>query len=181
MNDPLQIHPDDAAFGRILSNHLVRYPLMQMSDLYKLIHQAAMGSEHAVSDVGSVQAWLDREIQDLGPGPADPLLDLISGDGRIVRVHLRPYVQTHSDLMLLLQAFVRTANHHRGDTAHLKAYLALAEEMASAGWLPFAQRELAGFFADLAGRGYPAVHHSTAYKTAYHPAYRVVAREFLRL
>ena len=36
--------------GSLLRNHFNRYPLMQVQDVYKLLHQAAMGSEHAVVD-----------------------------------------------------------------------------------------------------------------------------------
>jgi len=32
----------------ILLNHLKRYPLMAIEDIYKLCHQAAMGPEHLI-------------------------------------------------------------------------------------------------------------------------------------
>jgi len=38
-------------FQQILTDHLARYPLMRVEDIYKLVHQASLGSEHAVSDV----------------------------------------------------------------------------------------------------------------------------------
>src|SRR5512136_1192132 len=125
----------------ILSDHIARYPLMQVRDLYKLIHQAALGSEHAVRDLESARAWLDRELKDLGPGPADPLIDPISADGRIVRVHLRPFLHAHGDLTALLDAFVRTANEYRGDTKRLPEYATAAQQMAQAGLLPFVQTD----------------------------------------
>jgi hypothetical protein len=31
----------------VLHSHIARYPALQIQDLYKLLHQAAMGSEHA--------------------------------------------------------------------------------------------------------------------------------------
>jgi len=179
MNAHAQLQSDDAAFRRILGDQLARYPLMQVQDLYKLIHQAAMGSEHAVRDVASAQAWLDREVRELGEGPAEPALDPISGDGQIVRVHLRPYIQMQGDLDLLLRAFVRTANEYRGEVARLRAYAASAGQMADAGLMPFAGAQWAEFCATLGREGYPAMHHSTVYEAAYHPAYRVVAREFV--
>ena len=34
----------------VLPAHFSRYPAMKIQDIYKLIHQAALGSEHAVSN-----------------------------------------------------------------------------------------------------------------------------------
>ena len=76
--------------NKILQDHLARYPKMQARDVYKLLHQAAMGSEHAVTDIASARAWLERELAEIGPGPAEPLVDPISPDGQIARIHLRP-------------------------------------------------------------------------------------------
>jgi hypothetical protein len=176
-----QINPGAGAFRRILSDQIARYPLMQVRDLYKLIHQAALGSEHAVRDPNSARAWFDREVKELGPGPADPMIDPISADGRIVRVHLRPFIQAGGDLEMLLDAFVRTANEYRGEITHLHEYVTAARQMAHAGLLPFAPTDLDEFFATMKKEQYPAAHHSSVYEATYHPAYRVVARDYLSL
>src|SRR3954454_8185237 len=78
--------------SQLLSSHLQRYPRMQLEDIYKLLHQAAMGPEHAVQDPALARARLLEEMQQLTSSPADPLVDPISPDGRLARVHLRAYV-----------------------------------------------------------------------------------------
>jgi len=88
---------------------------MQIQDVYKLLHQAAMGSEHAVSNPESARGWLIRELAEMGEGVPEPLIDPISPDDEIVRVHMRPYVAAGYDPDLLLDAFIRTANEYRGD------------------------------------------------------------------
>jgi len=45
--------------------------------------------------------------------------------------------------------------------------------------LPLTGIELGGFFSKMEGNRFPKVHHSKAYKAAYHPAYRVIVRGFL--
>ena len=80
-----------ASFWSLLLGQARRYPLMEVDDLYKLLHQAALGSEHAVADQDSVQKALDAEFASLGPGGDEPLIEPISPDGQIARVHLRTY------------------------------------------------------------------------------------------
>jgi hypothetical protein len=153
---------------------------MQVEDAYKLVHQASLGSEHAVSDVARAREWLTHELAHLGEGPAEPILDPISADDRILRVHLRPYVANGGDPVRLLDAFVRTANDFQGSTDQLRIYWACVERMASAGHLPFSQALVREYAVRMEALNYPAVHHSDAYRAAYRPAYRVIARDFLK-
>jgi hypothetical protein len=166
-------------FQQILTDHLARYPLMQAEDVYKLVHQAGLGSEHAVTDVARAREWLAHELAHLGEGPVEPVLDPISADGRILRVHLRPYVANGGDPARLLNAFVRTANNFQGSTDQLRIDWAYVEQMAVAGHLPFSQAVVREYAVRMEALNYPAVHHSDAYRTAYRPAYRVIARDFL--
>jgi hypothetical protein len=164
---------------RILADHARRYPRMQIADLYKLLHQAAMGSEHAVSDKEGVRAWLERELATMGPGAEEPLVDPISPGGEIVRVHLRPFVAAGYDPEGLLDAFLRTAREWQGSVERLRLYWAAAEQMVTLGQLRFAQEQIVDFGQHLASQGFPAAHHSAAYQQAYRPAYRVVVRACL--
>jgi hypothetical protein len=163
----------------ILFDHNRRYPLWTVKDLYKLVHQAALGSEHALSDEARVRRWLSEELARLGPGPGDPLIDPISPDGRIVRVHLRPFKTLHLDPEALLSAFIRTAREFPPSPSRLGEYSAAAARLATEGELPFDTSQVSTFFAEMQAASYPAAHHSPAYVAAYHPAYRVIARELL--
>jgi hypothetical protein len=178
----LETFPDftDRVLSQILLAHATRYPLLQAQDVYKLLHQTTMGSEHAVRDAETARAWLERDSSDLRDGPVDPLFDLISPDKRIARIHLRPYLQTSRNLETLLEAFIRTANEYRGDKPRLENYLGHALQLAREGRLPVAAKQLETLVESLRQDGYPAVHHSRVYEEAYHPAYRVVAVEFFR-
>lgn len=167
------------AFAAIVLAHLVRYPAMQLEDAYKLAHQACLGSEHAVRDRAHAERWLERELAQLGDGPQEPVVDPIAPDGRIARVHLRPFLAVGGDATELLDAFVRTANGFRGSHERLRSSWAIVEGLAADGSLPFSRADTEAFRRRMEDAGFPAVHHSAAYGAAYRPAYRVVARPFL--
>jgi hypothetical protein len=164
---------------QILTNHFARTPAMQAQDVYKLLFQAALGSEHAVDDEKSVRVWLARELIEMGTDPDDPLLDPISPDGQILRVHLRPYLRSGKDLEILLQAFIRTGSEWRASTETLKAYGGQAAHLLQAGTGSIRPEDFEAYFADMEKQGFPAVHHSVEYTRLYRPAYRVVASQFL--
>jgi hypothetical protein len=172
---------EEMAFWQILVNQVNRYPRLEPRDLYKLAHQAALGSEHALTDVAEVRRWLERELLEMGPGPADPLLDPIGADGGIIRLHLRPYVAMGGTPEVLLDAFVNTAQEYHGSIETLRRYLRYAVKIDLGGDLPFPVEALMNFFAHMENKGFPAAHHSQQYEQAYRPAYRVVHRMYLKL
>ncbi len=171
--------PDAAEWRVVISAHVSRYPEMGAADLYKLLHQGAMGSEHAVESVEAARQWMDDEVATLGDGPLEPLVDTIAPAGAHIRVHLRPFIEYGGDPVALLSAFVRTANAGTGSEETLSCALDTALAMARDGRLPWDEAELARYFDDRRHEGNPAVHHSDDFESLYRPAYRVVAAEFL--
>jgi hypothetical protein len=163
----------------ILIDHARRYPQWAMDDLYKLIYQAAMGSEHGMSNESSTRDWLMQELAHLGPGPDEPLVDPISPDGCIVRVHLRPFAILQFQPEPLLQAFIRTAREVSPSQERLAEYAAAAIQLAEEGLLPFSVSLVTNSVADRRAQDFPAVHHSAHYRQLYRPAYRVILRDLL--
>jgi len=163
----------------ILIAHSNRYPRWSVVDLYKLIYQAAMGAEHAVFDEAGARQWLLDEIRNLGSGPEEPLVDIISPDDAVVRVHLRPFVRAGKNVEQLLDAFLHTAHEFLGSVQRLENYGRDAVQEATEGVFPFSADEVAAYMGRMKENGFPAVHHSPAFEAEYRPAYRVVARNFL--
>lgn len=161
-------------FETVLRDHLARYPSLQMQDVYKLIHQGALGSEHAISSPESARKWMERELAELGTAADEPVVDPISDDGQIVRVHLRPFVAQGGDPETLLEAFIHTANEYRGDAEVLDICWNIAVGMGT-----FSTAEMSNFMFSMQAQKYPAMHHSSQYERLYRPAYRVVWRRFL--
>ena len=125
-----------------------------------------------------VQA-LERELAEMCTGPDDPLIDPLSPDGQILRVHLRPYIRGGKDPETLLRAFIQTANEWCGSPKKLKEYGAVAARITQAGTGLIRREEIEAYFSELEEQEFPAVHHSDVYKRLYRPAYRVVARHYL--
>jgi hypothetical protein len=163
----------------ILADHARRYPRWTEEDLYKLVHQAALGSEHAIKEKAGVAARLIRELETLGAGPEEPLLDPLAPDSTIIRVHLRPFTRLGLDPGPLAEAFLQTAQEFQGSPQCIEDYSGIAEELALAGRLGISQEALQRFFGEMKTNGYPAVHHSVRFRAYYRPAYRVVASNFL--
>lgn len=165
--------------GQLLGQHRQRYPRLALADIYKLLHQAALGPGHAVKNTAAARAALVSEAADLGAGPADPLVDPISPDGRLARIHLRAYVAAQGDLDRLADAFLETAAGYAGSADKLAKFCACLGDLADAGGIPFSRAEVAAYFEPIIAQGYPVVRHSDEYRAAYQPAYRVVDIELL--
>lgn len=171
--------PGVSAWTPVIEDHLLRYPSMEVDDLYKLLHQGVRGSEHAVESEEGARLWLERELTQMGQAGPEALVDTIAPGGLFVRVHLRPFVSSGGDPAALTAAFVATANGPAGATGDLACVLDAVVALAGEGRLPWNPEELTRRFEALAAEGYPAVHHSEAFERRYHPAYRVVAGTLL--
>ncbi len=166
--------------GQLLSAHLARYPAMQLDDIYKLLHQAALGPGHAVYNPGAARKRLDEELAALDEAPAEPMRDIISPDGRLGRIHLRTFVATGGDPDALHHAFVETARSYAASPEKLAKFCGCLGDLAAEGGIPFAREAVLAYFEKIARDGYPAIHHSETFRRAYQPAYRVVAVDLLQ-
>lgn len=172
---PSPLARERAAVTAIIEAQVAHHPRMAPDDLYKLLHQAAMGSEHAMHDTAGVRAWMVNELATMGDGPSEPMLDTIAPGGAIVRVNLRPWVASGRSADSLLAAFMATATAYPPDTGRLVRYLAVADAMVAAGRAPFSVDAWRELVRRKRQEGYPAGEHSPSYTDAYRPAYRVVA------
>lgn len=166
--------------SQLLSAHLARYPAMQLDDIYKLLHQAALGPGHAVDNPAATRKRLDEEIAALGEAPPELLQDVISPDGRLGRVHLRSYLASGGTADALHRAFVETANNYPASPDKLSKFCGCLGDLAASGGIPFSREDVVAYFDRISRDGYPAVHHSEPFRRTYRPAYRVVAVDLLR-
>ncbi|MBI5960918.1 MAG: hypothetical protein HY866_19420 [Chloroflexi bacterium] len=163
----------------LLQNHLARYPHSEIMDVYKLLHQATFGPGHLIANKKAAREWLDQEISLLVASDQEPLFENIHPDGAMVRAHLRPYLTQNGKIGLLLDAFTRSAEQVKVNTDIFQQRWQVFEAACQSkqAWTQkFNLRELALFGRMRCQEGWPAVHHSPAYETAYHPHYRVLTR-----
>ncbi len=164
---------------KLIKNQFALYPKMEARDLYKFLHQAAMGSEHAVKDTNAVKAWMEREVAGLDTTINNDFMEQLSPDGRLARVNLRPYIKKGKAPASLLKAFVVTGNKYPGSKEKLIQYLKTAKEMIAHKEIPVEENIFNSLTEELSKSGYPAIHHSITYEQIYKPAYRVVDTKYL--
>ena len=167
------------SINKLLLEEIGKHPQSKVEDIYKFIHQAAFGSEHAVKDTVAVRKWMENEVANLDSSINDELINQLSPDGKLVRINLKPYLKKGYDPSILLDAFIKTANNYEGSAEKFKSYWKAASELADAKKFTFTAEEMDSFFEEQSKKGFPAVHHSKEYVLEYKPAYRVVNLEYL--
>jgi hypothetical protein len=165
-------------FESLILAHAKRYPNMRVVDALKLLHQAAMGSEHAITDTAAAVQWMDREWSSMGQGPDEPLVDTLGVNGKYARVHLRPFQQRGGDKRELLQAFIQTGSAP-GDTTILACALQNLETLAMQKQIPWTPDSIRAASAAWRASGYRAVRHSEEFRSAHRPAYRILERRLI--
>lgn len=161
----------------ILLVHAARYPLMEPRDAVKLIYQNEFGGGHLIRDVLACQEYLQKEYASVRQDPDTPLLEDI-GNG-LVRVNLAALDVHGISPEELGNAFIRSAGSHRGSLDSFRRKLLVLQTLTRLGKMPFFPDSLRSYLADYEDAGFPPVSHSNTYRNAYHPAYRVVAKNCL--
>lgn len=150
---------------------------MTPRDIAKLCYQAARGAEHLLSDLDRARGYLMRELE---ATPADediPLVEPISDD--VARVNLAAWKARGLSPDLLFDLFSATASVRREGEDLLPAYLAQAGAWLACTEGPVESAEWEEFLRRYEEQGYPAIHHSEAYRAAEKPAYRIVRSDLL--
>ena len=164
-------------FLPILIQHAKQYPLLAAEDIIKLIYQSEFGAEHLVADEAASLRYLQQELASWAKKEScHPVVEDI-GSG-VSRVYLHTVSELGLSLATLNRIFLLTANRSRGSNEGFKAKTAIAELLASGGDLPVDIDTLRQRFVEHAQSGYPAVHHSVKYRSAYSPSYRVVDKKY---
>jgi hypothetical protein len=165
---------DAGPWQTVLLDHHLRYPSLEMTDALKMLQQAALGSEHAVTDANVARLRLREELMAMDAGPIDQLVDTLGPGGRFARVNLRPWRAAGGNPDVLVDAFVATASEPT-DTAALSCALDVLQRLADEYRLPWGSEEVRQAVGGWNAAGRPTMHHSPAFEERYQPAYRVVA------
>lgn len=160
----------------ILLTHARRYPAMEPRDAVKLLYQSRFGGGHLIQNEESCMAYLRREYT-ATPQRDCPLLEDI-GNG-FVRVMLSALDAHGYSAVQLGQDFIRCAASVQGSMEEFQKTLAILTALTRQGKMPFSPQALENYLDGYAAAGFPAVSHSEAYRNTYHPAYRVLHRDYL--
>jgi hypothetical protein len=167
--------------SNLTSQHIARYPNLELIDLYKLLHQSALGASHASAADDILEKEFNLEWDNLTGVHVEPAIDPISPDGKIARIHLRSYLSQDYSKDDLLTAFIRTANAQNGSQEKLKKFCNCLRDLSKAKQLPFNPEDTEAFLNDVENKDYPTLKHSNIFKKEYEPSYRIVHLDYLLL
>jgi hypothetical protein len=164
----------------LINRHLRWYPRMELRDVYKLIYQGVMGSEHLIESVEGFTEYLFSELASVPADPDERLLEPIRPDDTLVRLNLRPYKSRHLAPDQLIPLLIETSRLYKGTKLELQrtweVFTQICQERQV---VNFDINTLQQFTQRLEELDYPAMHHSETYSNAYQPAYRLIAARFI--
>lgn len=169
-----------------IRQQLIDFPESRAQDFYKSFCQDNLGPEHLIPDPAAAARYLQEELQtyrdDLDSARYDaPELQYypVGDEGNYVRVDLSVILDSLVDEKAFLDAFVRSANE--GKKASVEEWTLKWQGVAKmlrkghAG-IPELDKDLATLDS-LMAEGHFIMRHSDAFRNAYHPHYRIIARD----
>lgn len=157
-----------------LIKHYQRYPHLQAEDIFKFIFQSSFGCEHLLSDDVSVLEYIKSEYMKSKTNDAAVIEKL---DGDYSRVCLS-CLNKGLSFETFARLFSLSAKKEPEGKVLLEKKTEIAIELVASGVVPL-DRELFENKLNLwKNSGYPAIHHSAAYREAYCPAYRVISNRY---
>ena len=162
-----------------VSRQMQTYPKSRLLDIYKSCFQDYMGAEHLVSDRARVKAYLDEELESTSMETLMPwYYEPCGTDSNYYRVSIRTIKEGIITEDMLLDAFVRSANTKNRPTVESwrdrwHKMMGTIDQMALQ--LPH-YTEDRQFIDSILNIGKYAISHSSAYREAYRPHYRIVER-----
>ena len=160
----------------ILLKQIRLYPKMQLTDIIKLCFHHVRGPEHAVASSEQSLQWLEDELSQLPDTSRRGIEDI---GGGFCRLHLGGLAALGLSPATLNAMFVASASGPQRDMDVLVELLRQIPQWCCCGELPYDALQAREQIEEYIASGCPAVHHSPVYRAAYHPAYRVLHRDFV--
>ena len=160
-----------------LTEHYKTYPKLQIQDVFKFLHQSALGCEHLVPSLEKATEYIKEEYN---RGITENKIFIEKLDGDYSRVHLSCMDYGVSAQALGEMLFLSAKKEIDGQSK-LKQKLKTAEKMITENLLPFNIDEFISAAQKWEKEGFPAIHHSEIFREAYKPTYRVVSDKYAEL
>ena len=161
----------------LLINHYMSYPKLQIQDIFKFLYQGSFGCEHLLSSEDVALEYILCEmkgITDTHRWKVDAL------DGEYSRVHLSSLGGGMTP-EILAKYFCLSAKTVPDGKEELIRKLTVTRDLIKEGYLPLSLCDFDEQHAKWKEAGYPAIHHSEAFRKAYNPSYRVISNEYVSI
>ena len=176
----------ESSLKEVISNQIQDYPESRVQDIYKSFCQDNLGPEHLIPDTAAARKYLEKELaafrEDLDSlryGSPQRRYYPVGDRGNYIRVDLSVVLDSLVSETALLDAFVRSANEGR----KVSPEEWVAKWRVIAGIIRKDFKDIPGSEQDLAQldslirNGYLIMHHSPEFGAAYHPHYRIIAKD----
>ncbi|MGB8226278.1 MAG: hypothetical protein WCE45_05365 [Sedimentisphaerales bacterium] len=173
---------DNSSLSKIVKRQLDRYPGQRLVDIYKTFFQGFFGPAHLITNANDAVRYTKQELaeanefEDYDFYPLPP-------DGKFVRMNLKLIKNNKISLDDFTAAFVKSAKPvGKADIEKWKKRWPkiLAEIEKQKPDMPNFQQDKA-FIEGLLAKNEYVVHHSEEFITKYHPHYRVISAEQLKI
>lgn len=176
----------ESSLKEVISNQIQDYPESRVQDIYKSFCQDNLGPEHLIPDTAAARKYLEKELaafrEDLDSLRYDSPQRRyypVGDSGNYIRVDLSVVLDSLVSETALLDAFVRSANEGR----KVSQEEWVDKWRVIAGIIRKDFKDIPGSEQDLAQldslirNGYLIMHHSPEFGAAYHPHYRIIAKD----
>lgn len=153
---------------------------MEIRDVAKLIYQSEFGGGHMIPNSQMSLNRIQEEYKSLGSEALNvPSVVENIGNG-LARIYLS-CLEHGVPEEVLNEMFVHSANNKKGTIAGLEEKMELVISLCQEGLISYCIDDVLEFFETWKQDGYPAMSHSETYRQNYHPAYRVIEYNFVKL
>lgn len=167
---------EQSKLAQLIHLHCNLYSDVGIQDIYKMLYQGLFGAEHLLKDSAAARERLYDEWQSVEADVTEQLIVPVSVQGDIVRVNLCACKAMGLSLGDLWKAFFNLGQQSVPERKSFEPLWRRFLELCDNKIVPF-DADLARQFGEEAQRaGYPARHHSSAYRAANQPAYRIVRK-----
>ena len=178
--------PENESIRTAIAVQMEEYPESRVQDIYKSFCQDAFGPGHLIPDAEGARRYLESELEEyageLASGVSErPAKFLVpTGDAaNFYRVDLSVVLDSLVSEEEYLAAFIESANAVQAPSA--EEWTAKWESIKTVLLNDFRHIPDAGadirMLDSLVAAGHYIIHHSDAFGTAYHPHYRIIARD----
>jgi len=162
----------------LLIKEFKRSPKSKAQDYYKLLFQSVYGAGHMIQNFNDCLEMLDKEMSQIEADINCPFYNDISLTFPLVRVNLSRCKADKIDHHIISKAFFEGANIDiKIDTLGFETYLNITANVLKKHPFNINEKDLEKFIRKIKKLGFPAVHHSEAYRNFYKPHYRVIPLE----
>ena len=156
-----------------------KYPKSKIDDYVRTILQSEFFRERKIPDSEISYDYLLRDLhkaKKIHDNNQD-LYEFISND--LVKVNLYTYDKMGFNLKYLNNSFVDTTNNYEGSSKGFKRKLNTLNKLIKERKINLPTKEAKKYIEQYISDGYPLIHHSKKFVKTYHPAYRLIHKQFI--